>query len=191
MNDTISGKVAAVIDDTTLVLNLGRESGVREGMLFAIVSDHQDVADPDSGESLGKWEFVKARVLVTHVQEKMCTVRSPLAAGGGEETTGTLSAMMVRHSFGLYGSHKEARQSLAVRAGDVSGQATAKPVAIGDIARVISVAEEVAPEASSTIPPTSKSGDLPSTAYAQSADPVPAPEPAAGEGPPPPQPADS
>ena len=185
MNDSISGKVAAVIDDTTLVLNLGRESGVQEGMLFAIVSDHHDVADPDSGESLGKWEFVKARVLVTHVQEKMCTVRSPLAAAG-EETTGTLSAMMVRHSFGLYGSHKEARQSLAVRAGDVSGQPTAKPVAIGDIARVISIAEAAAPEANSSIPPTSKSEDLPSAAYAQSAAPVPAtPEPAADEGPPP------
>ena len=189
MNASTSGKVAAVVDDTTLVLNLGRGSGVREGMLFAIVSDHQDVADPDSGESLGRWEFVKARVIVTHVQERMCTVRSPLAAEA-EEAAGTLSAMMVRHSFGLYGSHKEARQTLPVRASDISGQPTTRPIAVGDVAKFIGAEEAVTPDANSSQVPSSKSEDLPSTTYAQSETAVAVPEPAAG-GQSVPQPSDS
>ena len=78
-------------------------------MLFAIVSEHQEVSDPDSGQSLGRWESVKVRVIVTHVQERMCTVRSPLAEDDKAQATGTLSAMMVRHAFGIYGSRKESR----------------------------------------------------------------------------------
>ena len=36
MSTPIEGKVAAIIDDTTLVLNVGSEQGVQEGMAFAI-----------------------------------------------------------------------------------------------------------------------------------------------------------
>ena len=53
MSTPIEGKVAAVIDDTTLVLNVGREQGVQEGMAFAIFALHGEIEDPDSGESLG------------------------------------------------------------------------------------------------------------------------------------------
>ena len=56
MTEGISAKVAAIIDDTTLVLNAGLDKGVKEGMHFKVVAEHQAVADPDSGEELGKWE---------------------------------------------------------------------------------------------------------------------------------------
>ena len=38
MSDTssITGKIAAVVDATTLVLNVGQDQGVREGMIFAV-----------------------------------------------------------------------------------------------------------------------------------------------------------
>ena len=74
MTDTIVAKVAAVMDDTTLVLNAGSHMGVKEGMLFDVVAEHQEITDPDTGESLGRWEVAKARVVVTHVQENMSTV---------------------------------------------------------------------------------------------------------------------
>ena len=140
MSGVITGKVAAVIDDTTLVLNIGLREGVREGMVFSIVAEYDQIQDPDTGESLGKWEMVKARVVVTHVQERMCTVRSPL--GHEAPNTGTLSAMMVQHSFGYFGQQAEERQRLEVRLHDLKGHPKGTPIMIGDLARSLLLEEE-------------------------------------------------
>ena len=147
MQDIISGKVAAVIDDTTLVLNLGSKDGVREGMLFAIVVECQELKDPDSGESLGDWEMVKARVIVDHVQDAMCTVRSPLMSE--RDRPGTLSAMMVQHSLGNFGGrYGQEREHLEIRLSDTSGRPQSQPIAVGDGARLITT--EGAPEVDSS-----------------------------------------
>ena len=138
MSDVISGKVAAIIDDSTLVLNVGLEDGVSEGMAFAVFAEYQDILDPDSGASLGKWEMVKARVVVTHVQERMCTASAPLVAPE-ESSSRTLSAMMVEHSFGRYGRRDEERERLDVRTADISGQPRMQPIAVGDGARFLAL----------------------------------------------------
>lgn len=136
--EPITGKVAAIVDDTTLVLNVGSREGVREGQLFAIVASHAEIFDPDSGESLGAWESVKGRVVVTHVQERMATARSPLADEASAET-GTLSAMMVRHSFGLYGDRDRERERLDVQSSGVRGRPRTPPIEVGDRARSVSL----------------------------------------------------
>jgi len=156
---SITGKIAAVVDATTLVLNVGQDQGVREGMIFAVVAAHQQITDPDSGESLGHWEDVKARVVVTHVQERMCTARPPLAEG---TASGTLSEMMVRHSFGEYGdrSAASARIALEVVQGTVSGKPRMEPIALGDAVRFVAP-QPVAPAHTME----QQAGDLPSQAY--------------------------
>lgn len=163
---SLVGKVAAVVDDTTLVLNVGGDQGVREGMVFAIAAQYQEISDPDTGESLGNWEVEKARVVVSHVQERMCTVRSPLTRDA--DPTGTLSAMMVRHSFGLYGHHGEDRQSLEVIPTGMGGRPRSQPVQVGDVARSVVVAEprtpaSEPPQAGVADNPTAP--DLPSSTY--------------------------
>lgn len=145
MGKAINGKVAAVIDDTTLVLNVGYQQGVGEGMVFVIFAEYGDIPDPETGESLGKWEMIKARVAVTHVQERMCTARAP-AVHEERVTDGTrpLSAMMVEHSLGRYGGPEEEWQRLQVRSADISGRPQGQPIGVGDGAR--SVAAEDVPE---------------------------------------------
>ena len=140
MAEPISGSVAAVIDDTTLVLNVGYREGVRPDMVFTIFAEGQEIADPQSGESLGQWEIVKAEVVVTHVQERMSTARSPLETES--ERAGTLSAQMVRESF----SRSAGRSKLEVRATDVSGRPQAQPIAVGDRARLKEGAAEAETE---------------------------------------------
>ena len=130
MAEPISGSVAAVIDDTTLVLNVGYRDGVRADMVFTVFAEGEEIADPHSGESLGQWEIVKAEVVVTHVQERMATARSPVEEG--DERAGTLSAQMVRDSFGPAAG----RRKLEVRATDISGRPQAQPIAVGDRARL-------------------------------------------------------
>ena len=66
---TISGQVALIEDDYTLVINRGAESGVTPGMVFAVYSDTGPViTDPESGRELGRLAREKLRVRVFDVQ---------------------------------------------------------------------------------------------------------------------------
>jgi hypothetical protein len=65
----ITGQVALVEDDYTLVINRGSESGVVPGMVFAVYSDAgQVITDPESGRELGRLdrEEVQVRVFDVH-----------------------------------------------------------------------------------------------------------------------------
>ncbi|WP_422745228.1 hypothetical protein ACN27E_23745 [Mycobacterium sp. WMMD1722] len=65
---TISGQVALIEDDYTLVINRGAEAGVVKGMVFAVHSGAgQVVTDPESGRELGRLSREKVRVRVFDV----------------------------------------------------------------------------------------------------------------------------
>ncbi|KAA0110212.1 hypothetical protein [Mycolicibacterium sp. P1-5] len=66
---SISGQVALVKDDYTLVINRGTEAGVTEGMVFAVHSRETSViTDPESGRELGRLSHEKLRVRVVDAQ---------------------------------------------------------------------------------------------------------------------------
>jgi hypothetical protein len=83
----VEGKVAKVLGTSEIVLNRGRTDGVRTGMVFEVYSpDGEEVWDPDTGETLGMVEDVKAQAEVTEVKERLAVARlrqnaqSPLGA---------------------------------------------------------------------------------------------------------------
>ncbi len=66
---TITGQVALIEDDHTLVINRGTEAGVMVGMVFAVDSDTGPViTDPESGRELGRLRREKLRVRVFDAQ---------------------------------------------------------------------------------------------------------------------------
>ena len=72
MTEPIRGKVARILDERKIALNLGYANGVSVGMYFDVINPNgQDIEDPDTGNSLGSIELPKVRVRVTHVQEKL------------------------------------------------------------------------------------------------------------------------
>ena len=85
---TVEGKVAKILGKGEIVLNRGRSHGVRQGMLFEIFApEGEEVWDPDTGETLGTVEDVKAKAEVTEVKEKLAVARifdadSPFGAAG-------------------------------------------------------------------------------------------------------------
>jgi hypothetical protein len=91
---TVEGKVAKILGKGEIVVNRGRSHGVRQGMLFEIFApEGEEVWDPDTGETLGTVEDVKAKAEVTEVKERLSVARifdadSPFgtagAAGFGE-----------------------------------------------------------------------------------------------------------
>lgn len=65
----ITGQVALIEDDYTLVINRGAESGLAVGMIFAVQSGAgQVITDPESGRELGRIGREKLRVRVFDVQ---------------------------------------------------------------------------------------------------------------------------
>lgn len=77
----VEGKVAKVLGNSEIVLNRGVNHGVRQGMIFEVFSDGgEEVWDPDTGETLGTVEDVKAKAEITEVKEKLSIARLHTAA---------------------------------------------------------------------------------------------------------------
>ena len=84
----VEGKVAKIMGKGEIVINRGRANGVRQGMVFEVFTpEGEEVWDPDTGETLGTVEDVKAKAEVTEVKERLAVARlfdaaSPLGAAG-------------------------------------------------------------------------------------------------------------
>ena len=71
----VEGKVAKILGNE-IVINRGRREGVRQGMLFEVFApEGEEVWDPDTGETLGTVEGVKAQAEVTEVKERLAIAR--------------------------------------------------------------------------------------------------------------------
>jgi hypothetical protein len=72
----VEGKVAKVLNNSEIVINRGRGQGVRRGMLFEVFApEGEEVWDPDTGETLGTVEDVKAKAEVTEVKDRLAVAR--------------------------------------------------------------------------------------------------------------------
>ena len=72
----VEGKVAKILGNNEIVINRGRNEGVRQGMLFEVFApEGEEVWDPDTGETLGTVEDVKAHAEVTEVKERLAVAR--------------------------------------------------------------------------------------------------------------------
>ncbi len=76
MSDRYFAKVVNVQDKYTVVINAGREHEVKVGEKFLLVGLGETIIDPDTQESLEQLEIIRGKVVVTHVQNKIATVKS-------------------------------------------------------------------------------------------------------------------
>ena len=140
MAETIEGRVAKILSETHLIISCGSTAGVKEGMVFIVLAEGEDVKDPETGESLGQWEIPKGRVRAVHVQERLATcmacVVDEKAAKSSDPSTHTLSADMIAVSMRRESSRETPK--LRVNPADVSGVPHIGPIAVGDKARSVS-----------------------------------------------------
>lgn len=95
-NKIIEGKVLQVIDEYSVAINKGERDGVYSGQIFLIYHlSTNDMIDEDTGENLGKIEYVIGKGKVTHLQEKIATIKSI--------ETSTSSRKTVRKSNNVFG----------------------------------------------------------------------------------------
>jgi len=103
----IEGTVADVLNQYEVVVNVGSEHGVQSDMEFIVYSIGDEITDPDTGESLGNVERVKARVYPDHIQENITVMRTAETTNSG---TGISSFEMFQQ--------KKVPESIAERTGD-------------------------------------------------------------------------
>lgn len=72
MTEPIRGKVARVLNEREIAINLGRANGVTVGMYFDVIHPKGlEIEDPDTGEPLGSIDLPKVRVRVMEAKEKL------------------------------------------------------------------------------------------------------------------------
>ena len=70
----IRGKVARVLNEREIAINIGTAHGVAVDMYFDVIDPHyENIKDPDTNEVLGSLRRPKVRVQITHVQERLST----------------------------------------------------------------------------------------------------------------------
>ncbi|MCA1578338.1 MAG: hypothetical protein LC794_13355 [Acidobacteria bacterium] len=68
----IEGRVAQILNARELVINIGLESGVTEGMKFAVLSESPtEIRDPETDELLDTLDREKVRVKAVEVRPKI------------------------------------------------------------------------------------------------------------------------
>ena len=91
------GKVAKILTEREVVINIGSAQGVKKGMRFAILAPTpEEVLDPETGEVLDVVDRTKVLVQATEVREKITicsTYRTTKMSGGALSTTYAFSRL--------------------------------------------------------------------------------------------------
>lgn len=67
-SELLTGKVAELLSQYRIAINIGKNSGVEKGMEFMVLGE-KSIRDPDSHKKLGTYKYVKARVRVEQVED--------------------------------------------------------------------------------------------------------------------------
>ena len=125
------GKVLRIFDDTSLLVNIGSREGLKRGNIVVVIEKGGEITDPESGESLGELELIKAELVAVDVQEKISILK--VEPEISQQVNLPLSAQMVRDSV-KPGTDKK---RMEVVRGEISGLPAPSPVREGDVVRVI------------------------------------------------------
>jgi hypothetical protein len=122
--EQIEGKIAAILDRTTVIINRGSLDGVSKGLTFYVYTELGPFNDPDTGEDLGTIVNVWGKVVVSNVADRLCMART-----GYEYVPGIEASLL----GGLFRGRR-VQVKLPVDEGDISGW----PVTLGVGTQVIS-----------------------------------------------------
>jgi hypothetical protein len=72
----LEGKIAAILDRSTVVVNRGSDDGVSRNDVFWIYSDLGPFFDPDTQENLGVTKKIWGKVVVSTVEKRFCLAKT-------------------------------------------------------------------------------------------------------------------
>ena len=65
----LKGKIIKIISEYEVLIDIGKDDGIEEDMLFVIYEEGDEIFHPVTNESLGKLELKKGKIRITHIQE--------------------------------------------------------------------------------------------------------------------------
>lgn len=87
----LRGKVAAILADDSVIINLGSTQGVKPGMRFQAVFEAGDIHDPDdSSRILGDLTYEIGKLEATNVMDYMSICKIPVVLGFAAKEGSTL-----------------------------------------------------------------------------------------------------
>lgn len=124
---TSNYKIAKIISEYKVVVNAGSNNSIKENDVLEVYQPGQEVTDPETGESLGTLDFVKAKLRVVDVFPKMCVCEN-------RETQQKSLFSNISQSF-FY----EETIPLNVQTTDISGgyEGIDKKIKVGDLVRKV------------------------------------------------------
>lgn len=134
--EPIRGKVIRITGPNSLIINAGEEHGVSKGMRFVVFEEGDEILDPETRESLGKIEFIKAEVEVKSTHPKFSVVVSPKRTVSTLDLSGLVN---LAYAIGKYTTVEQ--EPLPVDPEDISPvpEPKEKKIKIGDPVRQIVV----------------------------------------------------
>ena len=123
---TSNFRIVKIIDEYAVVVNAGSNSFIQENDTLEVYQPGQEVTDPETGESLGTLDFVKAKLRVTDVFPKMCVCEN--------RERERKSIISIAQSFTY-----EEKLPLNVQTTDISGgyEGIDRKIKVGDLVRKI------------------------------------------------------
>jgi hypothetical protein len=120
----LRGRIIRIVDAQTVVINLGSQAGIAHGSIFSILSDLEEIVDPQTGDKLGSIHIVKGRLQASQVFPRF-TVATSSWTDYSSPIFGTLLG-------------EQRGESLTVRQEDVQpwSAKTEQPVRVGDFVEV-------------------------------------------------------
>ncbi len=124
---TSNYKIVKIISEYKVVVNAGSNSFIKEGDILEVYQPGQEVTDPETGESLGTLDFVKAKLRVVDVFPKMCVCENR-----DTETSSLFSSFAQSLKY-------EEKLPLNVQTTDISGgyEGIDKKIKVGDLVRKV------------------------------------------------------
>jgi hypothetical protein len=75
-NEIMEGKIAAILDKSSVVINRGSDHGIDKGTEFYIYSKLGPFFDPDTRESLGETTKIWGKVRATIIEKRFCVAET-------------------------------------------------------------------------------------------------------------------
>ncbi len=119
-------KVVKIIDSYSIVINVGSDKDFKLGDELEIFEKGEVVIDPDTGESLGTLDYIKARVKITTILPKMSICKDIRQVNNMAKALANFSTFNIKEA-----------QTLNVDSLDISGgfENVDKKIKIGDFVR--------------------------------------------------------
>jgi hypothetical protein len=106
----LQGKVAKILNEREVVINIGSAQGVTKGMKFAILaSTPEEILDPETGEVLDVVDRAKVYVKAAEVRERItiCSTYRTTKVPGGALSTGN-------YFSGIFDPSREIHETLRI-----------------------------------------------------------------------------